>query len=153
MLTDIDTPSGLVPVAEDDPYPRYPPGWYIAECVGGVIYFDPRFNAIKCRLDFKLLFPDASRFPNEEITGKPISAFFHLGRGKNSRAGRGSRYYRAWAIANSAPPRKRQALSLRVFKGKSFLVQVDDTRKNWGGKEHPAELIYSTIKEILERRP
>jgi len=130
----------MPPVCDEEPYPRYKPGEYLVRCLGGVIYRDPRFKSHKCRLDFQLL--------DEPVE---VSAFFHLGCKEQPVAGRGSEYRRVWVIANGSQPRKRQRLSLRVFKDKIFRVRIDDTRKRHDGRAHPEAEVYSTVKEILAR--
>lgn len=128
------------PVCEDEPYPRYTAGVCDAQCVGARIYRDPRFRAWKLRLDFVFL-----------LDRRRISGFFHMGRDQEPRAGRRSRYYRVWVIANGEQPRRGQEMSPKVFIGKIFSVQVGDTTVNEEGTEHPAAAVYSTIKEILKR--
>jgi len=127
------------PICEEPAYPRYEPGEYDAECISAATYRDPRFGAWKCRLKFHL------------FDGAPVYGFLHLGRGEEPKAGPGSEYRRAWVIANAAPPKKRQTLSKRVFKGKIFLVRIDDTTRRFDGRTHPDGQIYSTVKEILQR--
>jgi len=94
------------------------------------------------RLDFLLiLLPDAP----------PVSGFFHMGAGERAKAGPRSKFWRAWVIANGAPPRKRQTLSRSIFKGKIFEVLIGDVTKTFDGREHPSCGVYSTVKEILKR--
>jgi len=132
--------SGREPVCEEAPYPRYEPGIYDAECLEANTYRDPRFRAWKCRLKFSLL-PD----------GGPVYGFFHLGRRDNPHAGRGSKYHRAWTIANDKAPMKRQTLSSRIFTKKIFQVEVSDVAKSHDGRVHHEAAVYSTVKQILSR--
>jgi hypothetical protein len=128
------------PVCEADPYPRYSPGIYEAQCVAAQIYRDPQFRAWKALLHFRMA-----------QTGQPVWGFFHLGRGEKSKAGRRSNYWRAWVIANGGPPRRRQTLSARVFNRKIFEVRIEDVTKRFDQSDHPEVAIYSTVKHIIRR--
>jgi hypothetical protein len=84
-------------------------------------------------------------------TGQPVWGIFYLGRGEKSKAGRRSNYWRAWVIANDGPPRRRQMLSARVFKGKNSEVRIEDVTRRFDQSEHPEGAIYSTVKHIFRR--
>lgn len=112
------------PICDSDPYPRYEPGDYEVRCLEAKIYPDPRFRRLVCR----------------------------LGPGPKPQAGRGSKYWRAWVIANGEMPKKRQVLSVRVFVGKIFLVRIGDVAKRLDGNEHAEFEKYSVIQEIISRR-
>jgi len=131
----------IAPVCEADPYPRYPAGKYEAQCVSAQIYRDPHFRAWKALLRFRTA-----------TTGELVCGFFHMGRGDEPKAGRRSRYYRAWTIANNGPPRRRQTLSARVFKGKVFEVEIADVAQSFDQRAHPKSLVYSTVREILSKK-
>ena len=77
--------------------------------------------------------------------------FLNLGNHAKPHAGRRSEYWRAWVIANDAPPRKRQTLSPRAFKGKLYEVRIDDVTRRFDGRDHHPAAIYSTVKEIIRR--
>lgn len=128
------------PVSETGPYPRYEPGRYDAECVSAQIYFDRQFRSWKCALRFSILEDEA-----------PIFCFLHLGSKAKPTAGPRSEYRRAWIIANGGQPRKRQSLSPRIFTGKIFEVIVGDVAKRFDGREHPAQAIYSIVRQIVSR--
>ena len=130
------------PICESDPYPRHEPGEYEVRCTEAKIYPDPRFRRLVCRLRCVLMID-----PEREVF-----CFLNLGTGGKPKAGRGSKYRRAWVIANGAVPRKRQVLSARVFVNKIFLVRVGTVEKNMDGTEHLEQERYSTIQEILSRR-
>jgi hypothetical protein len=142
-MTDIPTVeavAGLEPVCESNPYPRYAPDEYEGECVAAHTYRHPLLRAWKCHLEFRLL-----------GDGAEVFAFLNLGRGEKPKAGRHSMYARAWTIANGGPPRRRQTMSARVFKGKVFQVKVGDVIGNYrGGAHHPSEQ-YSVVREIVAR--
>jgi hypothetical protein len=95
----------------------------------------------KCQLEFRDGFG--------EIT---VFGFFHLGTKAKAHAGRTSRYWAAWCMANGGPPRKRQVMSERVFKGRWFRVRVEtvtDKRKGKNVEPLPEEMHYSVVREIL----
>ena len=132
--------TGLEPVCEDAPHPRYQPGIYEARCIAAVVYRDPRFRRYIARLKLQLV-PD----------GRIVCAFRNLGSGEKPVVKRGSEYRRDWIIANGEQPRKRQTLSPRVFINKIFRVRIDDVKKRHDGREHPDAEVYSTVKEIIAR--
>ena len=132
--------TGLEPVCEDAPHPRYKPGIYEARCIAAVVYRDPRFRRHVVRLKFRFV-PD----------GRIVYAFLNLGTGEKPVAKRGSEYRRAWIIANGQQPQKRQTLSKRVFIDKIFRVRIDDVKKRHDGREHPDAAVYSTVKEVIAR--
>jgi len=128
------------PICEEAPYPRYEPGIYEAECVEARNYWDRQFRSWKCALRFSIL-----------QSGDPILRFLHLGSHKKPDAPPRSEYRRDWIIANGAQPRKRQALSPRVFVGKIYEIRVGDVQKRFDGREHPTPSIYSVVREIVRR--
>jgi len=120
-------------------FPRLPAGAREMICTEARMYRDPGFNAWKVRLRFHDLL-------NEEH----VFGFFHLSRGSKPVIGRRSRYYAAWVMANGGPPRRRDRLSPRVFKGKWFLLRIRDVRKRHDQLEHSEHDVYSNA-EILKR--
>jgi len=130
------------PICASDPYPRYEPGEYEVRCLDAKTYQDPRFRRLVCRLRCALVID-----PEREVF-----CFLNLGTGGQPKAGRGSKYWRAWVIANGAVPRKRQVLSARVFIGKIFLVRIGSVGKNLEGNDHSELEWYSTVREIISRR-
>jgi hypothetical protein len=131
---------GPDPICHDDIYPRYLAGEYQVLCLRAVVYKDPRFRCWKCRLDCQFL-----------TERQMVSGFLNLGTGDKPNASRGSEYRRVWIMANGPQPRRRQALSKRIFIGKVFRVRIDDTLRKHDGREHIAAERYSTIKEFLAR--
>ena len=134
------------PVCEGDPYPLFEPGKYEAQGVQACLYRDPQFRRWTVLIRFQLLANGGVASVGQAC------GFFNLGQGEMPRAGRRSRYWRAWVIANGAQPRKRQVLSPRVFKGKIFEVEIDTVKHGQDGRKHPIAAQYSTVKEILARR-
>jgi hypothetical protein len=55
-----------------------------------------------------------------------VCGFFNMGTGEQPSAGRGSEYWRVWAMAKGDQPR-RGRLSKSVFKGRIFRVRIGDT--------------------------
>jgi len=134
----VETVAGPEPICESNSYRRYAPGEYDAECVAAHTYRNPLLRAWKCQLEFRLL-----------GNGAEVFAFLNLGKGEKPKAGRHSMYAGAWTIANGGPPRRRQTMSARVFKGKIFQVKVGDVISNYrGGAHHPSER-YSVVREIV----
>lgn len=130
------------PICESDPYPRYAPGEYEVRCIEAKCYRDPRFKRLVCRLKCLLMLD-----PEREVFG-----FLNLGTEAKPKAGRGSKYWRAWVIANGELPRKRQVLSVRAFVDKNFLVRIGDVEKRMDGGEQSELEKYSVIQEIISRR-
>ena len=130
----------VAPVFEGTEYARLKPGKYSAQCVHAKVYFDPGFRTWKALLRFRLT-----------DGGVEVYGFFNLGRGEKPHAGRRSRYWEAWTLANGAPPRKRQTMTARVFRGKVFLVEVANVTQAGDGKPHHPDVIYSTAKRIIEK--
>jgi hypothetical protein len=138
--------SEFAPVCDENPYPLLKPGKYAAQSVHARIYRDPQFRRWTVMIRFQLLASGGLACVGQ------VCGFFNLGQDENPRAGRRSRYWRAWVIANGAQPRKRQVLSPRVFKGKIFEVEIETVRHGQDGREHPIAMQYSTVREILARR-
>jgi hypothetical protein len=125
---------------EEESYPRLRPGEYTARCVEARIYLDKRFRRWVCRLKFWVV-PE----------GPHVYGFLNLGSEAKPRAGRGSEYRRAWIEANNDAPHRRQKLGHSVFRGKIFLVRIDDVSRRHDGRAHHEADWYSTIKEIIKR--
>jgi hypothetical protein len=125
------------PVCDENPYPRVPEGIYQARCIEARLYPDPRFGW-KVRLKFFLI----SNFV--EVYG-----FYNGGSADKPNFGRGSRYRRDWSMVNGGPPKKRQRLSIRIFRDEIFEVRIGDTKRTFDGKKHFEGDLYSTVKEII----
>jgi hypothetical protein len=128
------------PVCDSDPYPHIPASEYLMRCTGAKCYRDPGFHRLVCRLAF------SSPLVHDGVT---IYAFMNLGDGERC-PGRRSRYWKAWTMANAAPPRRGQTMTSRVFLGKWFKVSVADVSHAADQKPNHAAAIYSTVREILE---
>jgi hypothetical protein len=130
----------VAPVFQGAEYVRIAPGKYSAQCVHAKIYRDPGFRTWKALLRFRLI-----------EGGQEVYGFLNLGSGESAHAGRRSRYWEAWTLANGAAPRKRQAMTARVFRNKIFLVEISDVTRTGDGKAHHPSAIYSTVKAIIEK--
>ncbi len=129
------------PVCQNDPYPRYAPGEYLARVVEAKIYRHPGLRAHKCDLRLQLM--------NGGDFGY-VHAFLHLGRNAEPKAGRNSKFYRAFVMASGQVPRKGHRLSPRAFVGKVFRVRVADVTKKSDGASHDPLLVYSIVTELME---
>lgn len=130
----------VAPVFQGAEYARIKPGQYSAQCVHAKVYRDPGFRSWKALLRFRLI-----------AGGQEVYGFLHLGTGESPHAGRRSRYWEAWTLANGAAPRKRQTMTARVFHRKVFLVEVSDVTQTGDGKPHHPSAIYSIVKRIIEK--
>lgn len=128
------------PVSEIDPYPRYKPGTYEAQCIAAEVYRDKYFKRWNCVLRFKLV-----------PTGEPVCAFLNLGSEEKPHAGPRSEYRRAWIIANGKPPLRRQCMSAKAFPEKLYEVKIGDVTRSHDGSEHCEAAIYSIVRKILRR--
>jgi hypothetical protein len=131
----------VAPVFAGAEYPRIEPGRYSAQCVHAKVYFDPGFRTWKALLRYRLI-----------DGGQEVYGFFNLGRGESPNAGRRSRYWKAWTLANGEPPGKRQIMTARVFRGKVFLVELSDVTQTGDGKRHHVSAFYSTVKDVIEKQ-
>lgn len=122
-------------------YPHIAAGIYTMRCIEAKAYFDPQFRRHVCRLAFM--------DPNTG-DGASIYGFINLGRGESPKAGRRSRYWKAWTMANGAPARRGQTMTPKIFYGRWFRVEVADVTQNTEKKAHGQPEIYSTVREILE---
>lgn len=117
-----------------DELPRIMPQTTEVRCCG---YAGPtlwrRFKAWRLRLDCHLL--------DEDVT---VSCWFNLGQGDKPKAGRGSKYRKAWIMANDGEvPRRNDRLWPAVFLDKIFKVKIRDAGT---GLEK-----YSVIDDLLEK--
>jgi hypothetical protein len=63
-----------------------------------------------------------------------------------------SKFWRAWTIANGAPPKRHDRMSLNVFKNRLFLVQIRDVIKDRGQNRLGDVVRHSVIEAIVERQ-
>jgi hypothetical protein len=128
------------PVWDGKVYPRMDPSIYLirVHTIQGPEWVR-RFSRWSIRLECQLMYE-----PGE------VSGFFNLGNDRSGqRAGRASRYWKAWTLANEAAPRKGERMDPRVFLDKMFEVQIEDSQKDSeGGLKSDAE-VYSRITKFV----
>src|SRR5690348_11535018 len=92
-------------------YPLVDPGERVLRCLAAKVYRHPGLpdHPWKCQLEF-----------SDGFDGPRLFGFYHLGVNPKPHAGRTSRYWKAWHIANGGPPRRRQTMSARTFRDKWF---------------------------------
>jgi hypothetical protein len=134
-MSDLGSKQQEGPVCDAE-YPLISPGKRTLLCVEAKVYRHPRLpdHPWKCQLKF------TDGFGELEIYG-----FLHLGSGPKMHAGRTSKYWKAWCIANGGPPRKRQVMSARIFKGQWFECGIETVKKG------SSEGDYSIVREISAR--
>ena len=66
-----------------------------------------------------------------------------------ARPGPRSKFFRAWELAHGAPVRRRDRMSLKVFRHRLFRITVADTTKD--RFQRPIGRAYSTAAVIVER--
>ena len=86
---------------------------------------------------------------NFDTIARDVPMFFSLGEGKRPKAGRSSRYFHEWCVANGGPPRRDDRTSPRVFTNRFARVLVRDTKRSrYDARRAPAP--YSVIDKVLE---
>jgi len=80
-----------------------------------------------------------------------VCAFFNMGNDPaKTHAGRQSRYFKAWTIANGELPRRGQILDPAVFmEGQIFQIDVDDSSTAPGEREKTDAEIYSRVTAVV----
>ena len=83
-----------------------------------------------------------------------VSVFFNMGNDPNGpKAGRMSRFFRAWVIANGDFPRKGQKMKPDVFlDGQFFEVEVESCNRDSEGKPKQDAEVYSRVTRILSAK-
>lgn len=131
--------SAPAPTFNHDPYPRYKAGEYLAIVLDAKISRVKVFQGWKCVLRLRLVDTDGE-----------VYAFLNMGRGADPVAGRNSKYFRTWTMANGSQPKKRQQLSERVFRGAMFRLRIRDAARTHDGKKRTEGEVYSVVDEFLE---
>jgi hypothetical protein len=62
-----------------------------------------------------------------------------------------SKFWRAWTIANGAPPKRHDRMGLSVFRNRLFLVQIRDVVKDRGQNRLSEAIRHSVVEAIVER--
>jgi hypothetical protein len=115
---------GVGPIWDGKEYPRLDPAIYLirVQSIQGPQWLRC-FSRWSVRLECHLM---------HELG--EVRGFFNLGNNPSGQhVGRASRYWRAWTLANEAPPRKGEQMAPHVFLDKMFRVQVEDSRKDSEG--------------------
>ncbi|PYV74385.1 MAG: hypothetical protein DMG96_20355 [Acidobacteria bacterium] len=120
-------------------YPRLPTGEREMICIDARTYFDPGFKAWKLRLKFV-----------DPLGREHVFGFMHVSHGSKPEIGRRSKYYAAWVEANGGPPKRKDRLPPKVFRGKAFLLRIRDVIKRHDQHEHSESDVYSNA-EIIRR--
>lgn len=122
---------------------RIEPGQYRAWSRSAKVYRDSCFKRWVCAVQFDVLDDSCT------CVLARLSWFLNLGSKDQSCAGRRTKYWRGWVLANGGPPKRGDRLSHNVFVGRHALVLVDDTRKDFEGVQNPEDS-YSVIRKVLE---
>ena len=62
---------------------------------------------------------------------------------------RGAKYFDAWTAANGRPPAQGEVMSVKMFRGKFFEVEIGSTRQNYQGTKLSTSDGYSVVKRII----
>jgi hypothetical protein len=133
QVTDDGNAWDVVIEADDDSAPRLEPNAYLARVVHGTTKM--LFKTRRLVLTFEIL--------QSKYTGARLDFICEL------RTTKHSKFMRTWEIANGGPAKRRDRLSLNVFRNRLFRVSVRDVIKD----RHQRTLArpYSIIDSILER--
>jgi hypothetical protein len=118
-----------------DPAPRIEPGEYQARVVDRNIR--TLFKTRRLVLVLEIVQSKAAGTRLEFIAQMPANA------------GAKSKFTRAWEVANGAPPKRRERMSLVVFRHRLFLVAVRDVQHD--RMQRKLARPYSIVDSILER--
>jgi hypothetical protein len=61
----------------------------------------------------------------------------------------GAKYFEAWTAAHGRPPARGETMSVKIFRGKFFEVEIGNTRQNYQGAKLATSEGYSVVKRIL----
>jgi hypothetical protein len=132
-----------LPVWDGPEYQRVTPGRYSATAVRvqGPEWVR-RFKRWSLMVEFELL--------SESETVR-ICAFFNMGNDPECpKAGRQTRFYRAWTIANGEPPRKGQKMDPKTFlDGQIYEIEVTDCGEDPDAPERLESEVYSKVARII----
>ena len=80
-----------------------------------------------------------------------VCIFFNMGKNRaQPKAGRHSRYFKAWTLANGGLPNRGQAMSPEVFlDGQVYEIEVADSCRDSEEQQKAEPEIYSRVKEII----
>ena len=138
----------LVKVTEPEigwsPADRIEPGEYPAYSSSEKISSDPQFRRWVCAVQFDVLDASLTR-----VLAR-LTWFLNLGARDKPHAGRRSNYWRAWTVANSKPPARRDRVTPQVFVRRQARVTVADTEQDHRQRPVTESSRYSVVREVLK---
>jgi hypothetical protein len=117
-----------------------------------------RYSAVASRIqgpDWVRRYGRWSLMVEFELLGEPESVrvciFFNMGTNRaQPKAGRHSRYFRAWTLANGGLPRRGQAMGPEVFlEGQVYEIEVGDSRRDSEERQKTDAEVYSRVTAIV----
>ena len=124
--------------AQRDLPPLLPDGIYDAQCLAAEV---------------AQVFRRRVLFLHFQIFGGPhdgARTFMKLNLPPGRAIGLSSAFYRAWTVASGTPPRRRDRMSLEVFR-RIFRVRLRTVARDHAGQAKPEILCYSVVAELVER--
>jgi hypothetical protein len=120
------------------------PGDYPAFSQAAKIYRDPMFKRWVCSVSFAVT--------DDSLTNvvARLSWFLNLGRAESPHAGRRSKFWAAYCLANGGHPPSRadRKLSSRIFEHRQCTVTVADVARDFSGMTTSAETTYSIVTTV-----
>jgi hypothetical protein len=141
--------------ADEDAPPRLSEGEYVARVVH-IKIFDKFFKVgrdTKTTDRLILMF----RIVEGPHAGTDVPFYVPMPKSASKRRNPGryvpaqSKFWRAWTIANGAPPKRHDRMALSVFRNRLFLVQIRDVIKDRGQNRLGDVVRHSVIEAIVER--
>jgi hypothetical protein len=132
-----------VPVWDGAEYPRVAKGRYsaVASRIQGPEWVR-RYGRWSLMVEFELL---------AESKTVRVCIFFNMGSNRaQPRAGRHSRYFKAWTLANGYLPKRGEAMSPEVFlDGQVYEIEVSDSYRDSEERQKTDAEVYSRVTEIV----
>jgi hypothetical protein len=132
-----------VPIWDGAEYPRVAEGRYtaVASRIQGPEWVR-RYGRWSLMVEFDLL-------GESESVG--VCIFFNMGTNRaQPKAGRHSRYFKAWTLANGDLPRRGQAMSPEVFlEGQVYEIEVENSGKDSEERQKTDAEVYSRVTAIV----
>jgi hypothetical protein len=135
-----------------DEYDKVSPGVYPAYCKFVKTYKNPMFKRWVCLIKFEL-FPKNSTALSGDDPVATVAMFLSLGSGEKPKAGKCSKYWENWTLANGGPPQRGDRLGNWVFLDRAATVEVENTGKQITPSDknrlRDAESPYSVVRRVL----
>jgi|ERR1019366_8374788 hypothetical protein len=127
------------------PRDRIAPGNYPAFSHRAKIYRDPMFKRWSCAVAFSITDDSLTQ------TIARLAWFLNLGRGETPHAGRRSKFWAAYCLANGGhpPTRADRSLSPRIFERRQCTVEVRDVDRDFSGLTASGESSYSVVTRVI----